>query len=94
MRDINKAIRSRVEEEVNKSVYYQLARNALWIISLVLVGVFVIAVWDALRGDQARVSQIISAAQVLSFIAVSVLGYRLHRGGRLMAMTDTDPPTS
>lgn len=68
------------------ATYFYLAKLALWITSTTLLVVFV---WALRRfiylSDQSVIGYLISCAQVLSFIAISVMGY--HLSGRNKKVT-------
>lgn len=53
--------------------YRLLAKACLWLVSIVLAGVFFGATYAAVCGDPSRINHVISSAQALSFIAVGVL---------------------
>lgn len=55
----------------------ELAKCCLWMVSVTLFGVFIGSVYVALRGDHGVIGHIISSAQVLSFIAVTVIGHHV-----------------
>lgn len=64
----------------DNSIYVVLSRIALWLTSSVLLGVIVVTAFIAVRGDLSVIGNLISAAQALTFIAVTVLGYHGYRG--------------
>ena len=61
-----------------RSLYYHLAKYALWVSSLVLVGAMIgCIVTCGLTGDKYLIPPIISSAQGLSCIALGVMSYHL-----------------
>ena len=62
-----------------KSLYYQLAKLALQVTSLVLSAVLVLCIAVVVfDGDTAYLHNIISSAQALSCIALGVMSYHLR----------------
>lgn len=67
------------ELQINKTVYTLLAKGVLWIVAVTLFGVFCGSLVTVACGNTSVVGHVISSAQVLSFIAVTVLGYHMRR---------------
>lgn len=65
----------------NVSVYVSLAKAALWLVAVLMV---VIIVNEISYGRLARVDHVIGASQVLTLVAVTVLGWHGYKGSRVL----------
>ncbi len=64
-------------------VYIALAKTGLWTCSATLSAVIVMGVKKTLAGDPAMIGNVVQACQVLSMIAITVLGYHGYKGTRI-----------
>ncbi len=64
-------------------IYTGLAKTGLWASAISLSAVVVRSVNGALAGDTAAIGNVIQACQVMSMIAITVLGYHGYKGTRI-----------
>lgn len=64
-------------------VYIALAKAGLWTCSATLSSIIVMGVKKTLHGDPAMIGNVVQACQVLSMIAITVLGYHHYDGTRI-----------
>lgn len=65
-------------------VYVALAKLGLWVCSLTLAFVIIGGVIAAARGSDGAIGNVVQACQVLSMIAIAVLGYHGYSGTRIL----------
>jgi hypothetical protein len=72
-------------ERRNISLYVSVAKLGLWLTSLVLLLVVVTCSFIVvLEGDATQISNVVGAAQALTVIALSVLGFHGYQGSRAL----------
>ncbi len=64
-------------------IYTGLAKAGLWTAATTLSAVIVRSINGAIAGDTAAIGNVIQACQVMSMIAITVLGYHGYKGTRI-----------
>lgn len=67
----------------NGAAYIFLAKCALWLAAVTLIGVMVGGIISVVHGSTAMVGNLVQASQVLAFIAITVMGYHGYKGRML-----------
>lgn len=78
-----KNLKQMIEDHEHAKVVPMLAKSVLWTAGVVLIGIVLYGVTATIQGNTAHIGHIVQACQVLSLIAITVLGWHGYTGHRL-----------